>query len=155
MRLLEGIIFFMFFFTTVLVLIGDFKRIKIAKYLSILGFVIFVVHLFIEGGRWQLYPLYLIIIIYFIVSIIKFTGRFNAYRLNSHKITKGFILGLMILFLLVSAMSAYAFPVYKMAMPKGNFKIGTVAFDLIDENRKAIYSDNLKDNRKIKLQVWY
>lgn len=155
MRLLEGIIFLIVFFATALVFIGDFKRIKIGKYLPILGFVIFILHLLIEGGRWQLYPLYLMIIIYFILSILKFSGKFSDCNLNSHKIIKGLVIGVMILLLLVSAISAYAFPVYKMTVPKGKYKIGTVAFDVIDENRKAIYSDNLKSNRKIKLQVWY
>lgn len=155
MRLLEGIIFLIVFFTTVLILIGNFKRIKIAKYLPVIGFVTFILHLLIEGKRWQLYPLYLIIIIYFALSIIKLTGRISSYKLNNHKIIKGSVIGIMILFLLVSAMSAYAFPIYKMAVPSGKYKIGTVAFDVIDENRKAIYSNNLKSNRKIKLQVWY
>ncbi|MCA1075870.1 dienelactone hydrolase family protein [Clostridium bowmanii] len=142
-------------FTTVLVLIGDFKRIKIVKYLPILGFVTFIFHLFIEGERWQLYPLYLVLIIYFILSILQFTGVFNVNKLNSHKRIKGLITGLMILFLIISTILALAFPVYKMSIPKGKYKIGTVSFDVTDENRKAIYSNNLENNRKIKFQVWY
>lgn len=155
MRLLEGIMFLIVLFTTLLVLIGNFKRLKIVKYLPILGFVTFIFHLFIEGERWQLYPLYLVIIIYFILSILQFTGVFSVDKLNIHKRIKGLITGIMILFLIVSTILALAFPVYKMSIPKGKYKIGTVSFDVTDESRKAIYSNNLGNNRKIKFQVWY
>lgn len=155
MRLLESVMFFIVLFTTVLVLKDNFKRIKIVKYFPILGFTTFIFHLFIEGKRWQLYPLYLVIIIYFILSILQFTGVLSVNKLNNHKSIKGLVIGIMILFLLVSTISAFVFPVYKMSVPKYKYKIGTVSFDVTDENRKAIYSNNLQKNRKIKFQIWY
>jgi pimeloyl-ACP methyl ester carboxylesterase len=155
MKLLEGIMFFIALFTTVLVLKGNFKRIKIVRYFPILGFATFILHLFIEGKRWQLYPLYLVIIIYFILSILQFARILSVSKLNAHKRIKGLVIGIMILFLIVSIISAFVFPVYKMSIPKGKYKIGTVSFDVTDENRKAIYSDNLQNNRKIKIQIWY
>lgn len=147
--------FFIGLFIVILELIGNLNRIKIVKYLPILGFLIFVFDLFIEGERWQLYPLYLVIIIYVILYILGFIGVFSVDKLNNHKRVKGIITGLMILFLIVSTILALVFPVYKMPVPKGEYKIGTVSFDVVDGNRKAIYSNNLGENRKIKFQVWY
>ncbi|WP_461206028.1 alpha/beta hydrolase family protein [Clostridium sp. DL1XJH146] len=155
MRLLEGFIFLFNIIFTILWIKGDFKKVKMTKYIPYITFVVFIFHIIFEKTRWQLYPLYIMTIIYLIVTILYTSSIIKTENISNRFRMKKTIITIMILFIIISGISAYAFPVYKMPTPKGEYEIGTQCFDMVDENREAIYSDNLEDNRKIKIQIWY
>lgn len=155
MRLLEGFIFLFNIIFTVLLIKGGFKKVKWAKYVPLISFTILVFHIIVEKIRWQLYPLYIITIIYFILTILYMTSFLKIESINHRPKIKKLIIAIMIFFIIISGISAYVFPVYKMSIPKGKYKVGTESFDITDPQRKAIYSDNLNNNRKIKFQIWY
>lgn len=155
MRLLEGYIFLFNIVFTVLIMKSGLIKSKYWKYISFINFDILIIHIIIEKARWQLFPLYLITILYFIYTILYMSGKFNLEIINYKQKKKRLLLGTMIFLIIISGISAYAFPVYKMPLPSGKYKIGTESFDLTDPVRKAIYSDNINENRKIKIQIWY
>ncbi|MDP5276411.1 alpha/beta fold hydrolase [Chengkuizengella axinellae] len=120
------------------------------RYLPGLAFLTFMLQAVIEGMRWQLIPIYTLVVLFLMFSI-PFLQRITFKKIRLKKM--GYIV--MISFIVISLLFTYAFPVYKMPVPKGKYEVGTVSFDLIDVNRNAIYSDDLSNNRKVKMQVWY
>ncbi|MGH4124706.1 MAG: alpha/beta hydrolase family protein [Clostridium sp.] len=155
MRLLDGFIFLLNIIFTVLLIKGRFKKIKATKYIPLISFGFFIFDIIFQKLIWQLYPLYLITVIYFILTILYMTSILKIENISSRPKINKIIISIMILFIIISGISAYAFPVYKIPTPKGKYKIGTESFDITDPQIKAIYSNNLNNNRKIKIQIWY
>ena len=125
MRLLEGFIFLFNIIFTALLTRGGFKKIKWAKFIPIISFAFFVFHILFEGVRWQLYPLYLITILYFIFTILDMISFLKIKNIILIPKIKKIIIAIMMFFIIISGISAYIFPVYKMPIPKGKYKIGT------------------------------
>ena len=125
------------------------------QYCTIIGFVMIaflVCHLIFESTRWQLYPIYLGSLICFFISLYVFAKKMD---LRIERTTKKIILPILIFLIFISISSSLIFPVYDMPLPSGEYSVGTVNYELIDYERSAIYSDNLNDNRRIKIQLWY
>jgi len=146
MRVFEGFIFIFNIMAVGLFIIGGYEKIKWAKYIPLFTIVFLIIHLIVEKPRWQLYSLYLVTVLCLLMVIFA--------RKLSHQQQKMNIIILTFL-IFISVILAYIFPVYKMPIPKGEYKIGTQSFDLTDPERKAVYSSNLNDKRKIKIQIWY
>lgn len=146
MRAFEGFIFIFNIMAVGLFIIKGYKKIKWAKYVPLFTIVFLIIHLIVEKPRWQLYPLYLVTVLCLFMVI--FARRLN---LQQQKVS----IGILTFLIFVSVILAYIFPVYKMPIPNGEYKIGTQSFDLIDPERKAVYSSNINDKRKIKIQIWY
>ena len=155
MRAIEGFLFILNIFMIVLFTAGWLDKIKVANYLPLITFILLVLHLIIEKARWQMYPLYLVTIFYFLIVILAKTSFLSIAKINLHSKIKILITGITIFLIVVSFVLVYLFPVYKMAMPVGEYKIGTQSFDLTDPERNAVYSSNLNEKRRIKIQVWY
>ncbi|KFZ26067.1 MAG: isoform II [Candidatus Izimaplasma bacterium HR2] len=150
MQIIESIIFIL-----TIVSLGFLIKYKIIKkqYMIILVVVSFfslIIHLAFESTRWQLYPLYIAIILTIGISL------FSIFKINGFQ-NKGKIrmitLILSGLLMILSGISKYAFPLQEMPLPSGEFSIGTESFVLIDDNREESYGEEGK--RKIKIQVWY
>jgi len=84
-----------------------------------------------------------------------FLGITDKDILNQHKITKRISVAIGIIFLLVSSIASYAFPVYKMPKPDGNYEIGTLSFEVTDHSRKELYGNQKDKDRRVVMQVWY
>jgi pimeloyl-ACP methyl ester carboxylesterase len=57
--------------------------------------------------------------------------------------------------LVVTAGLMYAFPVFKLPEPTGNFKVGTQTFHLVDTKREEIFDEARDRKRELMVQVWY
>lgn len=57
--------------------------------------------------------------------------------------------------LVVTAGLMYAFPVFKIPEPTGEFKVGTQTFHFVDTNREEIFGDARDGKRELMVQVWY
>lgn len=155
MRFFEGILFILTLVSTILYCRGGFKLVKAANYTNITVVIVLVLHGIIEKTRWQLYPLYILILINCLTAVL-IIKRYDSSKVRkSKKAGRRLFKGIMCILLVLSAAAAYSFPVYKMSEPKGEHKIGTISLDIIDRSRKAIYSKKTEDNRKIKIQLWY
>lgn len=155
MRLLEFLLLFLtlveasFFFTS------SFRRNKVKRYIPFTNFAVFTLHWSIEGIRWQLYPLYLLLSVYillFTIDILYSNFLNSTYKLV---LVRVIVRGMSLVLIILSVAAAYLFPVYNMRKPNGEYKIGTITFDAVDKNREAIYSNGRYENRRIRIQVWY
>ncbi|RME09814.1 MAG: hypothetical protein D6802_11055 [Ardenticatenia bacterium] len=100
-------------------------------------------HLWQEGWRWQLVPLYLVILA--IPFAIRFSGKARA-------AATAFLL----LFVTSSLLAAWAFPIPTMPTPSGPYAVGTTTLHLVDPSREERYTPDIPDDpRELMVQIWY
>ena len=133
-----GILYAMTFF------IPKFPKFMKYEILPVLVGLFSAAQIFIEGFRWQLYPLLIAIIMLFAISNIQ--RDFKAIRLMA---------GLSILLAVLSLAAAYLFPVPKPYPISGPYQIGTRVVHLVDPDRNEIYGTYLDAQREFMVQVWY
>jgi predicted dienelactone hydrolase len=121
-------------------------------FLPILTAVLVGAHLWLEGYRWQMIPLYALTGIILLTTLPKLfhpsAGEFN--RLSW---TAAGLLGTLLL-LAVSTALPILLPVPNVAHPKGPYFVGTQTFVLTDTSRRELYS-GIDEPRKFMIQVWY
>ncbi|BCR35745.1 alpha/beta hydrolase family protein [Mariniplasma anaerobium] len=109
-----------------------------------------VLHLILQGSRWQFYLLYLALLL---------IGVLIYFSLIMNTTLKTFIRRtLMIIssvFIVISAISILVFPMYDLPIPSGNYLIGTESFVIDDQARLELYSQDPNDFRRTKIQIWY
>lgn len=120
------------------------------KIIGIVIIILFVVHILFGKPRWQVYPLYLVMVIYFVMAIL---NNNNIIDISSN--TVKWTLGIGVFLFFISIVSLIVFPIEEIPKPSGKYSIGTRTYDLVDTSRDAVYSDSLSENRKIKFQIWY
>jgi len=107
----------------------------------------------VEEYRVQLIFPYGLTIIFFVISGIA------VFQKKGRKKIPRFLSGLaytaIAIILLATAGLLYAFPVFKLPEPIGEFKVGTQAFHFVDTDRKEIYGDAKDGNRELMVQIWY
>jgi hypothetical protein len=150
MQIIESILFLL-----MIVSLGVFIKYKFIKKKFIIVFVVLsilslILHHIFENARWQLYPLYIVVILMIVMSMF-FIFRNEIFHKKGviRKITlilSGFLI-------VLSGVSKYAFPLYEIPVPSGEYSIGTESFILVDNNREEIYGE--EGHRKIKIQIWY
>ncbi|WP_405083132.1 alpha/beta hydrolase family protein [Paenibacillus chitinolyticus] len=115
--------------------------------------LLLVIHWTVEGYRVQLFFLYCITIIFLAIS-----GS-SYFKKNGPKKIPRFMLGTaytgIAIMLVVTAGLLYAFPVFKLPEPTGQFKVGTQTFHFVDTNREEIFDKTRVGKRELMVQVWY
>ena len=106
--------------------------------------LIVVAQLIFEGFRWQLWPLFIGIVILLIIVITR-SASMGA------SITVGFSL----LLALISITAAILLPVPKPYAITGPYQVGTTVVHLIDSDRQELYGPDPAALREIMVQVWY
>ncbi len=122
----------------------------IKKKLLIIGILsVFVLHLILEGWRWQMIPIYVLLaIVIWRLSMVT--------EQSSHKLTLKRGLGYFILLLLLLPSWALPniLPVFNLPTPTGKYQVGThvlhVKTDMEEPITKAPY-----DKRELAVKVWY
>ncbi|MEC0245407.1 dienelactone hydrolase [Paenibacillus chitinolyticus] len=154
MRLFELLLFLSnigFFALTVLIKKGR-RRIPVFVASGIASLLL-VIHWTVEGYRVQLFFLYCITIIFLAIS-----GSSYFLKKGQKKIPR-FMLGSaytgIAIMLVVTAGLLYAFPVFKLPEPTGQFKVGTQTFHFVDTNRQEIFDKTRDGKRELMVQVWY
>jgi len=117
----------------------------------ILMLSLFVIHIVIQGIRWQMYLVYLFIAFELVVFIINRLGK--GPKRNKEKRNWKSILW--ILGLIISLILIILFPYNHIEKPSGSYEVGTFSMDIVDENRIEIYGDTIGEPRKIRIQLWY
>lgn len=120
------------------------------KLIGLIAIVVAIVHKIFKKNRWQYYPLYILGLLYCILTLLNY---FEILVLSPN-IAK-WILGIGIILITSSIFFLLIFPMEKLPIPSGKFKIGTRTYELEGESRDEIYSELEDDKRKIKYQIWY
>jgi len=150
MQIIEIIVFLL-----IIVILGfliKYKSIKknYMKILVVVTLLAFILHVFLENTRWQIYPLYFSM---FLVVIMVYFYIFRFEEFKSGNTSRIITLSLTGFLILLSGVSSFIFPLYDMPLPRGDFSIGTESFIVVDNDRLELYGE--QGNRKIKIQVWY
>ena len=95
----------------------------------------------IEGYRWQMIPLYLMIGVITMLSLFRIEFR-----------TIGSIL--VLCFLAAATALPILLPVPSIPLPSGPYQIGTRIYELTDASRQELYSGK-EETRRFQIQVWY
>lgn len=152
MHTLEVAIFILSITMVMFLLWMKLANIKRIVFLWGITFVVLVLHIILDGMRWQLYPIYVAI---FTISHIFYQDSNNNNNNNNalSNFKRKIIFTVSIFLIAVSSLLAFIFPIYELPVPSGDYLIGTESFVIEDENRLEIYSD--VQYRKIKIQLWY
>lgn len=108
------------------------------------------IHVFTEGARWQMIPIYLLALILIIAS-------FWKTRATADDRPRGWLRAALILTLILLAVSTAIpalIPVPTVAAPQGPHPVGTRTLELVDASRRELYSGK-DEPRRFMIQVWY
>ena len=109
------------------------------------AFLAMLIHLPVEGYRWQMIPLYGLTIILTISSLIK---------IRSSTDWKPSVSYLTVILLVVSMALPILLPVPAIPAPDGQYQVGTRIYELTNSSRKELYSGK-DEARRFQIQVWY
>jgi len=154
MRLFE-IIILAITFLSFLLFFFQLKKLPWLYLLPTLNLLAFAYHLFFEGLRWQMIPLYILAIAFIPMGIRKIMQPERSFRL-------GFAILAAILLLIGGALPALL-PVPVFPDTTGPYAVGTTSFYWVDENRLEayspepgqVYADPPTEPRRVMVQVWY
>jgi predicted dienelactone hydrolase len=157
MRILEIIVLVLL----MIMLIWVFKR-NAAKsrpfaILSACAFLIIIMHLFIDGWRWQMVPAYGVGAVMLIIA-----GRWFLKRQTESKpptkmrrALRIILSSTGILLLLVSGFLSWALPVFQLPAPTGPCRIGVSQWFLTDVSREETLTADPGDHRELTVCAWY
>jgi predicted dienelactone hydrolase len=119
--------------------------------LPALNIALLAAHLLSEGWRWQMIPLYLFVLIVFLVNFPKLYLEKGKEPLPRPGLVRS--LGLALL-LAVSAALPTLLPVPAIPQPGGPLTVGSASFELVDESRSDPYAPT-PSLRRLMIQAWY
>lgn len=128
-------------------------RLKAVHALPLLAAALAVVHLIVEGYRWQMVPAYAVLAVMARVGWRLLRKPAPGLQIARSEPSKVGLLAL-IPVVLVALLPALV-PVPRLPEPSGSFEVGTVSLYLVDENRTEIYGPEPGGPRELMVQLWY
>lgn len=129
------------------------KRPRWADFLPAAAVLLLIVHLIVDGFRWQMLPAAILVLLLFLLTLPRLRRRSVQEGGRSGWLIAGSILGLC--FWLFALALPFFLPVPRLPRPSGPYAVGTQSFHLIDESREEIYTADPADVREIMAQIWY
>ena len=115
------------------------------RFAPALALILTLIHLWVEGYRWQMLPIYGLTVILVITSLIKIQSP-TDWKPSASYLTFGL--------LAVSTALPILLPVPTIPAPSGPYQVGTRIYELVDTSRKELYSGK-DEARRFMIQVWY
>jgi predicted dienelactone hydrolase len=134
------------------------RRLRWVAFLPGLAAFFGVIHLLVEGHRWQMVPVYALAVLLFALSIVRFrraASLTDAAALHGHRILVAVGSASGLLCLVGVAALLVAFPVFRLPEPTGPFAVGTTRLHLVDSARSETFTADPDDRRELLVQVWY
>ncbi|MBI9108433.1 MAG: dienelactone hydrolase family protein [Spirochaetales bacterium] len=123
------------------------------KFLIGAAVILFILHLLLEGLRWQMTLVYLSLAVLSSGFVLQKAGLFKS---APHSRRTSILLKIVsVIFLIITVLLLWLFPVHKMPVPGGPYKIGTISCEINDDDRLEIYGPAPGGPRRIKFQLWY
>lgn len=115
--------------------------------------LLLLIHWAVEGYRVQLLFPYCITIIFLAISGYGYIKKNGPRKIPRLLLGSAYTaIGIM---LVATAGLLYAFPVFKLPEPTGEYKVGTQTFHFVDINREEIFDEAGNGKRELMVQVWY
>jgi hypothetical protein len=115
------------------------------RLVPIAAVLVILLHIVIEGYRWQMIPLYAL------TSLLAISA---LHRIKSSLDWKPLTSTLTVILLAISTALPILLPVPSIPAPSGPFEVGTTIYELTDASRRELYSDK-DEARRFQIQVWY
>ncbi|OPA73617.1 Platelet-activating factor acetylhydrolase plasma/intracellular isoform II [Paenibacillus selenitireducens] len=115
--------------------------------------VIFVVQLLVEGYRWQLLLVYILMALLLLIVLFRHSRKMVNIKLG--KLLKYSLSSIIVILLVVSTSLSVYLPVFHLPKPDGPEKVGTQTFHFTDQNRDEVLTDDQSDKRELMVQIWY
>ena len=154
MRLFEGILIAVHILWLFSFLFRFDAKVKIIT--NITALILLIIHLGIEGYRWQMGFTYLLFILLTVFTLKTYIQR-NAEKAllenakNKRKVKKIFSILFILMYSLCSFGLVTVMPVFQLPKPAGPFEVGMNSRHLIDESR----DDSEQKDREMMIQIWY
>lgn len=124
-------------------------------YVPGLTLALVVVHLLLEGYRWQMVPAYSLAMLLFFLSLTR-PGREDAppdeQTSRRWRIT---VASLGLLYVAFAAVVPVLLPVFRLPEPTGAFEVGTRTLTMVDEARPETLTADPDDERELAVRAWY
>ncbi|GIO54465.1 alpha/beta hydrolase family protein [Paenibacillus cineris] len=115
--------------------------------------LVLVIHWTVEGYRVQLLFSYGITVMFLAISGYRYFNKKGPKKIPQFMLSS--VYTAIVIMLVVTTGLMYAFPVFKLPEPTGNFKVGTQTFHLVDTKRDEIFDEARDRKRELMVQVWY
>jgi len=143
--------------------IGKQKKGTVMGVLSVIGIITFLVHILLEGLRWQMLPVYIPTILLFLFGVIRLieiyrvqTGAITEPERGQPRMRRGAVIVVVAVILVSSTLFLNSlFPAFHLPAPSGEYEIGTVTFELTDDTRNETFTTDPDDHRRILIKAWY
>ena len=154
MRTLETAAVLIYVIYVLILLAPSQRRGRLHAWIGIAAGIVAVAQAAIEGYRWQMLPLDVVIAITAILSLLSLLKRTTspsprrfAFRIGQTAL--GLLLAVLV------AAPAMLFPVPVLPAPTGPYPVGTLSFALTDASRIDPYAPNPGTPRELLARVWY
>lgn len=146
--------------TLFLVLVTRFlpvvKRPPWTNYLPGIAVLFILIHLVLEGYRWQMVPAYTLAALLFVLSMPGLSGRKTVSPVGrGRKILNGFGMALGFVALVIAAVLPAWIPVFQLPEPQGPYAVGVRNFELQDQSRLDVLFAAADEPRRLAVRVWY
>ena len=130
--------------------------------LPALAAILVVIHLVVEGYRWQMIPAYVLSAILVLGMVLRERGPVQLQNSTPSRMRRilgilgaiaGFIVGLTTLAL--AAFLSAALPVFTLPEPTGPYAVGTQYYLWTDTGRSDEHTPAPDDFRQVSVQIWY
>ena len=121
-----------------------------SKIIGLLLFLALGAQMILMRPRWQFYPLYLLIFLYFLLMTL---NHFRPLVLTQG--SSRWIIRIGLFLLIISMVFLLIFPKEKLPLPTGKYPVGTRIYEVEDKARLELYTRQENDHRRIKYQIWY
>ncbi|MCR6098808.1 hypothetical protein HXA31_15700 [Salipaludibacillus agaradhaerens] len=135
---------------------GFWMQTKKRVVVGILGLALLLSHAVLEGFRFQLIPLYLVLALFGVEIAIRLMKK-NPDLPVKPSFWKRVVAGSISTFLLAATLmvSFYFYSVVKIPEPTGPYAVGVTNYHWIDNSREEMYADPPVDHRELMIRVWY
>lgn len=126
------------------------------RFTPALAVVVTLIHLVVEGYRWQMVPLYILTFLLLVGALLKIKSS-GDWKTSASVLTlrHGYASqGGALILLVASTALPVLLPVPAIPTPSGPYKVGTAIYELTDSARKELYSGK-DEARRFQIQVWY
>lgn len=112
-----------------------------------------ITHLFVEGYRWTMVPLYVVTGILLLLIVLRVVNFKKSTKIHALWRYTGYLF--ILLLMTVGGFLSTALPVFQLPAPTGEYPVGTQTLHFIDSSRSEIFTDDVEDKRELMVQVWY
>ena len=124
------------------------------RLLPALGLALTLIHLAVEGYRWQMIPIYFLTVALGLTALITIKSAADRKPVGSALAPRLLAQGGAFILLAVSTGLPLLLPVPVFPPTSGPFPVGTRLYELKDESRRELYSGK-EETRRFMVQVWY